>query len=430
MKLKLFTAFGAIALSALLGATVFAQSAEESISYEENFDYTDEMDDLDDLFADVSDKENAVESTEQKKNTSNDFNDKITFWGNFNAKAAWIQQFTPTLDHYPAASFSSYLGVTVRPYKDLSLQACFLTSFPSMNFSVYTYFLDYELFGKAFITIGKTRKKWGNSTIFDTNILDDKATDPYPNASLLLAPATATPSSFDLIATIPIGKGEFQAIGSYDSTSSILKSDFFEGELSIEYPVGLVSIGAFTKFWNKVGSTHKDPAFGLQLTGDVLGLHFNLWGSLNVGGGKKIDMDDNITWEPASISYARVVAGISKAWLGTPKMGFTAEYEFIYKQNPTGEDDFIHNLGFIYMWSHVAGSAFSPSLQFMCDTINWTGAVVPSVSINVLPHATIAISSPVLFGDQKITYSGASISSTKEKPTVLVVAMLSLSGVF
>ncbi len=395
------------------------QSGDNSSdSTEQDQAYEDEMDDIDALFEDAEDDEDAEEK--DISNALSVFNNKITFWGSFNAKLVWLQEMYPSpSNRYPGASFSSYIGMTIRPYKDLSLQASFQTIFPSMDFTVYTYFLDYNVLGYAFLTLGRTKKSWGNSTIFDTNILDDKATDEYPDASVFLASSTSKPTSYDLIATVPFFKGQIEGIISYESYSETsLSPDFFEGEVLVEYPIGPFSVGFFSKFWNKVAGTHKNNAYGLEFTGDLFDIHLTGWGSIN------------IDFETPEITYARSVIGVSKAWLNNPKMGITCEYEFIYNHQQEDQYDYMHYMGLKYAWSHVGGSVFSPSLQWFMGFNDMNGVIAPSITISVLPHATISFSVPVFYGNQTVNYQGATITSSADKPVILGAAVLSLSGAF
>ncbi len=395
-------------------------SSDDSDAAGEESGSTDEMEDFDSLFEDAQDSEKT--ESEPVANVIKFFGDNITFWGNFNAKLAYLQGVYPTVkEHYPAASFSSYIGITIKPYKDLSLQACFQTIFPSMGISVYTYYLNYDILGYAYLTLGRTRKSWGNATIFDTNILDDKATDDYPDASIFLdaSASSSKPTSYDLIFTVPVKKGQFEAIASYEAFSEVaLSPDNFEGEVMFEYPIGKFNLGVFAKYWNRVATTHKNPALGFEFTGEVFDIRLTGWASVNVD------------WSERLVTYARSVVGISRAWLDNPRMGLTCEYEFIYNHQQSDVMDFMHYVGFKYAWSHAGGSIVSPSLQWFLGVNEKCGVVAPSLTLSILPHAKLTLTMPIFYGDQSVEYGGATISSTAEKPVIFCAALLSLSGDF
>lgn len=385
----------------------------DATSYED-----DEMDDLDDLFAEAEDVEDAKETEPVVSTTSSSTGSSIKLNGSVSGDLGFMTQALPSFDITPYCSFSTSLGFTASPYSDLTIKGKATASFPSMEISVSTLYLDYILLGKAYISLGRTNTAWGNSQIFDTNILDDRKSDLYFNTQMLLSGVPCNASFFNAIATVPVGKGQIVALGSYESTKPDLSKDNMGAAFSIEYPVLGFSVNLFGKYFsNALTGQQKSPAIGLEVTGDIYDWHLTLWGELN----------ENLT--TMKTEYARTVCGISRFWQADPRMVLAAEYQFIYN-NQDGQNDLRNDLGLKWAWSHVNGSQFSPSLQCWMNFENLCGSIIPGVTYTGIKHTQITLTAPVLFGDQTIQYKGASISSTAGMPTVLIGAVVSLSASF
>lgn len=396
----------------------FAQQSQPSDSSESDFGDLDEMDDLDDLFADAEDVEDAVE-TEPVVSAPSSTGSAIKFTGSVSANLGLLAQITPSFDLTPYASFSSSIGFTATPSNKLTVKGKATASFPDMKLSISTLYLDYILLDKAYISVGRTNTSWGNSQIFDTNILDDKKNDPYFDSKMFLSGVPDNGSGyFNAIATVPIGKGQIVALGSYESTSATLSKKNMGAAVSVEYPILGFSVNVFGKYFSEAESgKQKSPALGLEVTGDIFDWHLTMWGELNEN------------FESMTTDYARAVCGISRFWQSNPRMVLTLEYQFLY-DNQDSKNELRNDLGAKWAWSHVNGSQFSPSLQCYLNITDLNGIVVPGVTYTGLKHTQVTLTTPVLFGNQAISYNGANITSTNGMPTILIGAVVSISASF
>ena len=368
--------------------------------------------DADDPFASAEDVQ-GTESSPVTTNTAGTTEEKkIDFYGNFSTSMGLLSELYPTGIFTPFASFTNSLGFTAKPYSDITIRGQLYTDFPDMKVDISTLYFDYILDDKIYITAGKTSTAWGNSVIFDTNILDDNGDEPNP---IFQEDDNKERARFDSIITVPLGRSQFQGIAMYEGTE--LNKENLSYAASFEVPVGPVAIKFFGRKWAENGSLKPlDPAVGAELTTDIFGNHITLWGKVH---SKEPDID--------KISLAKAVAGISRiiATNGYGKIGIAAEYQFTYdiKQKDKKQTELAFTVG----WSHAMNTDFTPAVRWWMNWDGKKGYIIPSLTYTGFSHMNITMTVPYIFGGASYSVNGATYESTEEDPIVFVGLVFSLS---
>ncbi len=372
-------------------------------------------DDLAGLFDDVEDVA-GVESTPvtDAASTGSSNEKKFEWWGHLNASGGLTFQMFPEGSTSPFATMSNSLGFTAKPFEDFVVRGGFYSEFPSFNFSLTSLYFDYIMNDKLYITAGKTGTGWGNSNIFDTNILDDEGdgtiVNPYTDE-------TDTGQRFDAIFTLPIWKGEIQALGMYAIGEDISRSNLSYAA-KIQYPIGPVSVELFGRKWATSDRYWMEPAVGMSITTDIFKNHINLWGMTH------FDPKD-----PTALGLMRFVGGISRV-IETDrfgKFGLAAEYQLTYDPDKRKEDSMTHDIGVTVGWSHAMGSDFSPAVRWWYNPLSGQGYVLPTLTFTGLRHVDITLTAPYIFGGATYSNGKASWSSTKDEPLLMFGLIFSLS---
>ena len=312
----------------------------------------------------------------------------LSFYGSFTAEAAYsrkLYDFEGDLN-LPGAYISYTFGTALRPSSDLTVKCEINTKFQdNYSLSVSALFFDYVLFNKAYLTVGKTTQNWGNSSIFDTDILDDTG-DPH---TLMLV-------------TVPMWHGSLEgSINLKALDASNLKNNLYYAA-AIEYPLWGFSYKLFARTWpeadsQRTSSCAGNGAAGLEITGDIFGFHTTLYGAAHTG---------SESW--TNFNYAKCVAGIGKYWSEPQKHGFIVEYQMI--ADKTKDVIFDHKVSFNSTWRHVADSRYSLGLLGQYNITEQNAYFMPAVSISGLPHATVNFAVPVLINGATYSTSGDNIS--------------------
>ena len=371
--------------------------------------------DLFGLFDDAEDSQ-GVESAPVTTAASSSSSDekKIDWWGQLNARGGMIFKMFPEGTMTPFAMMSNTLGFTAKPFEDFVVRGSFYSEFPEFKFDLTTLYFDYIMNDKLYITAGKTGTAWGNSQIFDTNLLDDegdgKIINPYTDE-------TATGDRFDAIFTLPIWKGEIQGVGMYSIGSELSRDNLsFAGR--IQYPFGPVSVELFGRKWATSDKYWMEPAAGMSLTTDIFRNHVSLWGMTH------FDPD-----HPLDFGLMRFVGGLSRIieTNSRGKIGFAAEYQLTYDPDKPEDDRMTHDIGLTLGWSHAMGSKFSPAVRWWYNPISKQGYVLPSLTFTGLRHVDITLTAPYIFGGATYKYGNVSWSSTPDEPLLVFGLIFSLS---
>ena len=380
------------------------------------------FDNLDDIFADAEDTELSEAEVAQNKpeasmDTSN-WAEVIKLYGSFNAAVGYLSQIYPDTNQTPFASFENYLGFTARPASDIYVKGQVYTCFPDFNMNLDTLYAEYVMNDIMYITIGAAGTAWGNSVLFDTNILDDEKDDQ----TVLFDTGHVTSKRFDAVGTLPIGHGQLQGLIMYSGGTdpNDLSSKYLSYAGAAEYTLGAVGVKLFARKWAAADQNRMQPAVGAEVTTDLAGNHLTLWGKVHAEKGKVYDFD--------KYSYAKFVGGWSRLWTteSMGRIGACIEYQITYdfdKEKDSRRNDAV---GITFAWNHIGGSDFTPAIQWYGNLTEKNGYVIPSLTYSGLSHLRIRIVAPVIYGGASYTYK-KTYTSTKENPTVLVGIICSLA---
>ena len=382
-------------------------------------DYEDYESSVDDIFNDVGDSELSEEQVEDKQSMEPSFSTGspvISFYGHFNAAAGLVEKIRPDTNTNMGMTFNNTLGFTAHPAPEFTIQGAVRTEFPDFDISLSHLYFDYILAEKVYISVGATAKSWGNSRIFDTNILDD---EDYSEPKIFDLSFTPT-RRFDTSITIPIGYGQIEALAMYKGSDiPEVSKENIAYAAEVEYPIGPFAVSLFARTWAKRDTQRMQPAFGLSVTTDLLGNHITLWGKVHAPRGKVQE----------DISYAKFVGGISRLWdlddIG--KMGFAAEYQFIYDSHTGGGSTTSSELAFTAAWSHMFRSDVSPSVQWYLNIDNMSGYVIPSISYTPFKYLTVTLVAPVLYNGGSYSYNSVTYTSSANSVTALLGLIFTLS---
>ena len=416
--MKVCKACALLSLLLLAGAaTLSAQEAEDLLPYAEG----EGLDDFDILFDDAQDSDEPLTSEAAPQAVlSQQSPQVITFFGSMDASVGWAQMIKPDTLHSPYSAFDAVFGFTARPSDVLTIKGSLYTSFPSFDISLYTFYFDYILLGKYYITAGRTKTNWGNSAIFDTNILDDEGNAAVNN--VLNPDKYSVSKEFTVLLTLPAGAGSLQGLAAFSGTSTDEGyGQFMWYAASFEYPVLGTSVKLFGRTWADADQYRMDPLAGIELTRDLFDFHIYAHAELNAP-------KDDLT--PDGISHRKFVAGIGRRFEEPfPKIMFDIEYlqEYWKNRNYT-----TRQISFQGKWSSIAGSRFTPGVKLFHDVKENFGEVLPGVSISGLPHATLDIGIPICYGGyQDSTYSSLIKKYTGSSDQIIIVGMkLTLSVSF
>ncbi len=377
--------------------------------------------DLSSLFDDASDMQGTEsEPVTSAETTPSQDKKKIELYGKFNARMGGITKVYPDSYTSPFAAFENYLGFTAKPFDDVTVRGQVYTCFPDFSIAIDSLYFDYIMSDFLYISAGATGTGWGNSLLFDTNILDDSSED----VTKLFDTAHYSTKRFDAILTVPVGKGQLQGIGMYNGADTTeLSSSYLSYAAAFEYPIGPVSVKVFGRRWANYDSHRMDPAAGIELTTDLMGNHVTLWGKVHAPKKAILDLDFD------GISYAKFVGGVSRLidadTMG--KLGFAAEYQFIYDASKAKDKRKSNNIGTTFAWRHIADTDFSGAFQWFFDWDEKSGYFIPSLVFSGLRHVDITFVMPIIYGGASYTYNNSTFTSEKETPVVLMGLIFSLS---
>lgn len=415
----------AIALASLLFLTSLpfltaqAESTSEDLSA---FDDITGFDDFDSLFDDATDTDQAITSEKDvlSAGTVQKAPQIVTFFGSMDASVGWAQMLKPESNYSPYSAFDAVFGFTARPSDVLTIKGSVYTSFPAFNISLYTFYFDYILLGKYYITAGRTKTNWGNSAIFDTNILDDEGNSAVNN--VLNPDKYSAAKEFTILLTVPVGAGSFQGLSAFSGTSTEDGyAQFMWYAASFEYPVFGTSVKLFARTWADADQYRMDPLAGIELTGDFFDFHLYAHGELNAP-------KDDISAD--GITHRKLVAGIGRRFEEpAPKIAFDIEYLQEFWKN---RDYTTHQVSFQGKWSSLAGTKVSAGVKLFHDIKEHYGEVLPGISISGLPHATLDLGLPVCYGGyQDSTYSALIKKYTGSSDRLVILGLkLTLSVSF
>lgn len=389
-------------LSVISINTVCADVPGGTSASEQTEDFSD---DLNSLFDDASDTGAIV--TEKKEDAAlSDANSKrgIVLNGNLDTRLGGYMWFSP-YDVSPGALFESTVSFSSHPIDSFSIKGSLLVSFPSMQLGMYELYFTYSIFDFAFITAGKKEISWGNSRMFDTNILDDTFDYEYTADDILYDDKIDLDNSkFTVMMSIPFWR--FNLIGlvthfnykgipwkDYDMSTEIIRDLSYAAKL--EANLWNFSVDIFWKYWadNDKGF---DPAFGADLNFQLGDFHFYA------------QVFTHMNNRQSPIVFPRTKGTASLWWYTQEKvnLGFCLEYQYVYDWYGYGSSEplepseyFKQYLAFEGAWGRIGGSKFTLVLKYMHDFFEKKGTVIPGVKVHDLfPCADLDFGIPIEYG--------------------------------
>ncbi len=414
MKIKTLKALSFTILIFLFPAINFAEESqtEDLLSLDFSSDEDEDTFDLDALFDDATDTEDAKESSTPPSATQSSSASNapkiLTFYGTFTTEAAYSRKLYDTSGklNYPGAYLSYIFGVSLRPSPDLTVKCATQVTFPNYSLSISSLYFDYVMFNKFYLTVGKTTQNWGNSSIFDTDILDD----------------TGDPLSV-IILNVPLRHGSFEGSINLKSDNEYALINNLYYALSLEYPFKGFSYKLFARTWPTEDSKISESqaglgALGLEISGDICNFHTTFYGAIHSN-----------SESLASFNYAKCVAGIGRYWEEPQKHGFIIEYQMLTDLAET--DIFDHSISFTSRWNHLFNSRYSLALLGQYNITDYNAYIMPALSISGLPYATVNFAVPILINgatysisEDKINYT---INGTAGKVCVFLTTFVTLT---
>ena len=382
-KLTLFSLFLFVSAYSFIWADDSDIQEDSDSLYEED----DSMMDFDSLFDDAQDTEVEEEAEaptiKSSSSSGGGWNLPINFYGSFSAEVAYSEAINHRSGdvRIPGAYAIGTFGIVFTPSSSLRIYSSVAATLPYSSFYLNTFYIDYNVFDKVFLTIGKITHSWGNSSIYDTDILDDVTGDPPIMAKALIPlPKGASIEAFVSMASMTVAKTSLQYAFSY------------------EVPLWGFAFKPFARTWaQSYGTTLNDVragngAIGIYITGDIGDNHLTFYGDAH-----------SIYGDYCTYNYSRFVAGYSRYWEIPQKIGFLVEYQGEYY--PNSSTHYKQHIGLEAAWNHVGGSRFTPAFTGDYDITNNAGVFSPGLSISdVLPHASIKIALPMIYGNTTASF--------------------------
>ena len=354
-------------------------SFTENLDNEEIDNSTDDFDDFDSLFAEAEDvvvEEKATPPTpiENTKKQS------INFTGFLDSDLGVGFSISPNDYFSPLAylSLENYLYMNARASDIFGIRASIKTLFPNFTLSLHELYFDYLLLDFLYIQVGKRDITWGNTELFEDNILSDSVN----GASVGL--------SFNLFNTNFSGIVLSQMSWGNNPVPNLSNLSFAG---SIERVFGKLQLNLFGRKWASEDSKHKNPLIGLESK-------INLWGfDLYNQTYSHIKFDFN-KFENTKLDKLYFTMGLMKDW-ENPRIGFIIEYQWIFYDktlNPTSKDS--HKLYFKGLISRLFKSTSKIGLEFEHDFVNNIGIITPGYIYYALPHTDIKFGIPITYSPE------------------------------
>ncbi len=351
----------------------------ENLTIESTEDISEKFDDLDSLFLQAEDivvEENKAPLTP----VATEKNQSITFTGFLDTDLGLGISISPDDYFEPQGYFAleHYTYMSARASDIFGIKATLKTIFPSFSFSLHELYFDYLLLDFLYIQAGKRNITWGNTELFENNILEDSVN----GASIGL--------SFNLFSTNFSAIVLSQTLWGGDSVPGI-KNLSFAG--SIERVFGKLQLNLFGRKWATEDSNHKNPVIGLESK-------INLWGFDLYNQTISHIKFDFENFKNTQLDKLFFTVGLMKDW-ETPRIGFIVEYQWIYYDknvNPTIKDS--HKLYFKGLVSRLFKSTSKIGLEFEHDFVKNSGVITPGYIYYALPHTDVKVGIPITYSPE------------------------------
>ena len=320
---------------------------QDDFSEESETEDLSDFDDFDSIFADAEDVDEAVIEEPETKSAApiqvlvSAFSSMVHFSGNFTADAG-VAYFHTNEDKFSGVlTIMNTLYMTVSPIDSFSIRGSFETGYSNgFTITVPTFYFDYFLLNRIFISAGKKSLTWGYTRLFSDSTYYGCGTHSYCLYSTgplytNIFNGDSSPLCLEIRYPWSTGTITFAVTGSFNGD---IKPERFNYYGSLEFSVLNTSINLFVK--RPSVSSLEDRSFlgGLEVKRTIFGFDTYVQG---------IAFLNDITHFTTSKSYNYIVgtAGIYRLFESfDPNIGFNIEYQ--YEFNPAADNRNIHRIAF------------------------------------------------------------------------------------
>lgn len=308
-----------------------------------------DFDDFDSVFEDAEDFIEPVEEKSEKPQlipmqvVASAFSSIVHFSGDFNGEAgvAYIRTNEDLVSG--VLSIKNTLNMAVTPAPVFSLRASLYTGYDNgFSIELKSFYFDYFLLNKLFISAGKKTLTWGyprifcNSTYYGCDVHSNCLYSTGPLLTNIFAEDTA-PISFEIRYPWTTGTITFVATGQFNQK---IQPDAFSYYASIELSLLNTSLNFFEKRPAKISSSdsNKNDLIGFEIKRTILGFDTYAQGIYRVRDYSKIDSIDGCDYVVATAGFYRLFDSFD------PNIGINIEYQ--YEFDPKSENMHNHRIAF------------------------------------------------------------------------------------
>lgn len=321
-----------------------------TVSAQEEFiesDETEVFDDFDSIFDEASDVDEAiVEEEEAKPSTpiqiiASAFSSMVRFSGNFTADASLVYAYVNETKFSGALTVKNTLYMTVTPVSSFNIRGSFYTGYDNgFSVTVPTFYFDYFLLNRLFISAGKKSIAWGYTRLFNDSTYygcNKHSICLYSTGPLYTNIFADDTSLMCVEIRYPWTTGTltFAATGNFNGD---IRPEGFNYYGSLEFSVFNTSINLFGK---KPAQPSKEviPLLGgLEVKKTILGFDTYAQGICKVNNAKMMNKRAGYDYIVATAGFYRLFDSFD------PNIGLNLEYQ--YEFSPNAEKKHIHRVAF------------------------------------------------------------------------------------
>jgi hypothetical protein len=300
------------------------------------------------------------------------------------------------LDHSPVGGFVLTSSMDLRPFYYLRVHGSGVLTYPTVTSSTVSFgaslselFLDYATMNALSVRFGKYSITWGNARILGVADLPGRTVSTSNVASsvtVLPSWLTATKPAIWLKAATPVGPFSFTALGGLPSNPEDLTLSNTGYGLLSEWVGGKTCIGLSGFYENgytpRAALTAKTSFFGID--GFV---------------------DSTAAWADVDTVLFDVDAGLYYRTSSGPDIALTYELQW-NGENIPGLGKLVADAvdigglsqALAFSWNKVGNSPFSVGGTFYHDWSDGSGALVPSLAMDLSPSVTCRLVFPFAYG--------------------------------
>lgn len=322
----------------------------------ESFDNTDiaqeedlsDFDDFDSIFEEAEDVDDAVVEEPENKSAApiqvlvSAFSSMVRFAGNFNADAG-IAYFHTNEDKFSGVlTIKNTLYMTVSPVSSFYIRGSFYTGYDNgFALTVPTFYFDYFLLNRVFISAGKKTISWGYTRLFNDSTYYGSGTHSYclySTGPLYTNIFNGDPNPICMEIRYPWATGtlSFVATGNFNGD---IKPQAFNYYGSLEFSLFHTSINLFAKKIQQSSDSVIPVLGGLEIKRTIFNFDAYIQGICKLNDIKQIK-------SRKGYDYIVCTAGVYRLFDGfDPNIGFNIEYQYEFK--PAAEEQkHVHRLAF------------------------------------------------------------------------------------